>query len=118
VIFNTPLSELRRLHNLYELYQKLPPQIQKRIHDLWDEEIWQQGMRKMIDHLQTKFATGPIPRDFTTLLKFGANTFVELRYVFEKRRNINNAIVELPSILRKVIVELYPEWHCPEWHCL
>lgn len=110
VIFNTPLDELRRLHNLYELYRKLPQQIQDRIKALWDQDIWQQGTRNLLDQFETQIAKEMIPRNFATLLKFGANTFVDLRYVYEKQRNINNVIVDLPSILRRVIAEIHPEW--------
>ncbi|WP_456821984.1 hypothetical protein [Bradyrhizobium sp. USDA 4502] len=108
VIFGTPFAELRRLHNLFDLYQKLPPQ--DRIKALWDHEIWEQGPREMLDQFQAKIGKDTIPRNFTTLLKFGANTFVDLRYVYEKPRNVNNVIVTLPSILRKVIAEIHPEW--------
>lgn len=110
VIFGTPFAELRRLHNLFDLYRKLPNQIQDRIKALWDQEIWQQGSREMLDTFETKIAKNKIPRNFTALLKFGANTFVDLRYVYEKPRDVNNVIVTLPSILRKVIAEIHPEW--------
>jgi hypothetical protein len=118
IMFNTPLAELRNLHNLHRLYEKLPPQIQTRVTALWDHDIWGQGTRKLLDEFQTKLAKEPIPRDFSTLLKLGANTFVDLRYVYEKPRNLNNVIVDLPSILRRVIVEIHPEWQSPDWHAL
>jgi hypothetical protein len=36
-----------------------------------------------------------------------------LRYVYEKPRNINNVISDLPQILRRVIIEIHPEWGTP-----
>ncbi len=88
-------------------------EIQARIEAIWDQEIWEQGHRDLLDKFQTKIAKAPIPRNFSTVLKFGANTFVDLRYVYEKPRNVNNVIIDLPSILRKVIVEIHPEWYSP-----
>ena len=113
VIFDTPFKEFRYLHELDKLYGKLPEQIRERIKTLWDQDIWVQGKRELLDEFQTKIAKAPIPRDFSTLLKFGANTFVDLRYVYEKPRNINNVISDLPQILRRVIIEIYPEWGTP-----
>ena len=113
VLFNTPLKEIQQLHKLDKLYGKLPDQVKERIKALWDQDIWRQGARHLLDEFQTKITKAPIPRDFSTLLKLGANTFVDLRYVYERPRNINNVIVDLPQILRRVIIEIHPEWGTP-----
>jgi hypothetical protein len=96
--------------NLYDLYRKLPQQVQNRITELWDQDIWRQHTRTFLNIVQEQVVKEKIPRHFSALLKFGANTFIDLRYVYEKPRNINNLIVELPSILRRVIVEIHPKW--------
>jgi hypothetical protein len=111
VIEGKPKKEFAKVHDLYQLFSKLTPPIQDRIKGLWDQQVWAQGTRDFIDYAQNTIAKGtPIPRNFASALKLGANTFVDLRYVYEKPRNINNLIVDLPLILRRVIVEIYPQW--------
>jgi hypothetical protein len=111
VIEAKPKKVFERVHNLYDLFSKLSDPVQKRIKELWDQQVWSQESRELFSYTQTTVAKGqPIPRHFATALKLGANTFIELRYVYEKQRNINNLIIDLPLILRKVIVEIHPEW--------
>jgi hypothetical protein len=110
VIEGKPKQTFSGIHNLHSLYTKLGPQVQNRIKDLWDQQVWTQGNRAFFEYVQTNVSNEPIPRNFTTALQLGANTFVELRYVYEKQRNINNIIVDLPPILRRVIVEIQPNW--------
>lgn len=108
-MFGARLDQLKS-HNLYELFNKLPDQIKRRIETLFDQDIWEPHTREFIQKVQIEIAKEPIPRHFPTLLKLGANTFVELRYVYEKKRDIFNLLTDLPSILRRVIVEIQPSW--------
>jgi hypothetical protein len=111
VIGGKEKDEFGHLHNLDQLFSKLTPNIQNRIRELWDQQVWSLGSREAIDYAQDTIANGSaIPRDFAAALRLGAKTFVELRYVYEKKRNINNLIIDLPLILRRVIVEIQPGW--------
>jgi hypothetical protein len=109
-IFSVPRHQFGHVHDLHELFKKLPPEIQDRVSALWDHDVWQQSKRDFLGDLEGTVKEN-IPRHLAALLHFGANTFVDLRYVYEKPRNINNIIVELPSILRKVILEIQPDWN-------
>ena len=111
VIEGKSQKEFERIHNLDQLFVKLSTFIQDRIRILWDQQVWSQGTLEAINYAQDTITRGErIPRHFTTALKLGANTFVELRYVYEKPRNINNIIIDLPLILRRVIFEIHPDW--------
>lgn len=86
VMFDVSFDEIRRLHNLYDLYRKPPQQVQNRITELWDQDIWRQHTRTFLNIVQEQVVKEKIPRHFSALLKFGANTFIDLRYVYEKPR--------------------------------
>ena len=110
VLFDVPLKEITQFHNLYALNSKLPQQVQDRIEQLWDIDIWRQPVRDFLRLVQDEIIKQEIPRHYSTALHFGAKTFVDLRYVYEKPRDVNNIISELPSILRRVIIEIRPDW--------
>jgi len=109
VDFGASVEDLRT-HNLLELYGKLPEQVQTRLYTLWDQDIWEQHKRFFISEVEG-IVKEDIPRHLPTALKFGANTFMELRYVYEQSpRNINNILMELPELLRRVIAEIHTDW--------
>lgn len=98
-----------RTHDLHLLFLKLSPGLQSRITVLWDHVVWDQVARESFIYAQETLGA-TIPRDLISALKFGANTFVDLRYVYEKPRNINNIIIDLPLVLQRAIYEIYPNW--------
>jgi hypothetical protein len=96
-------------HNLKNLFQILPRPTQRRIEELWDEYV--QSQATFWDTID-KLAPHPSPRDLLTSLSEGNKGFVELRYSYEGEtaRRLRFRLGDLPRMLRRVILELRPEW--------
>jgi len=103
-------TRFTRIHDLHRLYKMIGPEIRRRIDDLWDTDIWQPFRRECLETVEAA-TKRQVPRDLSSALKAGALTFIDLRYVFEQpKRKIDFILGDLPQVLKKVILEIHPEW--------
>jgi hypothetical protein len=99
-------------HHLFELFKQLRPDTQHKIIHLWDTEIIP------VRDPQWKIIENGIPgggdrfkRDLPEALTASSRTFERIRYSYEpgsKEGDFN--IGDLPRVLRRVILQLKPEW--------
>jgi len=95
-------------HNLKALYRELSPASRKRIRELWDKHI--PTKLGMFAHFKT--LTGfDVPHDLEWALSTGARGFEQLRYIYEEEDPKGFFILgDFPAMLRRIIVEMKPEW--------
>ena len=82
---------------------------QRRIEELWDEYV---PTQPAFWDVTDKLAPPPSPRDLLTSLSEGNKGFVDLRYSYEGQTGLRLRfrLGDLPRMLRKVILEMKPEW--------
>jgi hypothetical protein len=62
-------------------------------------------------HVMEKELGHPLPRDLESALNMGAQTFEQMRYLFEESATqAQFMLLDLPQILQSVILEMKPEW--------
>src|ERR1700730_7675682 len=96
-------------HNLKTLFLRLVPPTRRRLEELWDEDIKQPDKQADFNLIRSMPEGQNLQLDLLYALDIGANAFIELRYFYEKERAFF-ILGELPSMLRKVILEKYPHW--------
>lgn len=102
----------RRGHSLKKLFEMLSQETQRRICEIWDSEV--RPMRDdWWDQLEAHSSPGaaPVPRDLRDALASAEHTFEKVRYIYEKgASSIVFVLSDLPTVLRRVIVEMQPSW--------
>jgi hypothetical protein len=99
-------------HDLKKLFDALPPDIRKRIKELWDAQIWEQRRLKALRKLEDDVAKIGVPRTLEWALKSGSSAFEQARYLYEEEKpSLRFILSDLPAILRKVALEIQPDWH-------
>jgi hypothetical protein len=99
-------------HHLFELFEQLKPATQDKIVHLWNTHIipvrgpeW-----KFIENSQYG-GTKKFKRDLPGALSDSSRAFEKIRYSYEPgSQNGDFNIIDLPRILRRVILEMKPEW--------
>ena len=95
-------------HHLKYHYRDLARSTRRRIEKRWDEYIPSQA--EMWDFAERELGRR-ISRDLESALSTGARKFEEMRYMFEESATqAQFMILDLPHILRAVILAMRPEW--------
>ena len=102
-------GEVPRGHNLYELFKGLKPETRRRLEDLWDGEIRRPERMKVIEHIRKLPGGDSLRLDLPYALDVGADSFIELRYFYEKQSS-HFLLGDFPDLLRKVTLERLPGW--------
>lgn len=98
-------------HNLKKLFDTVDPQIRKRVEVLWDAHIWENHRLKILQRLESKIVRTAVPRNLSWALEAGSDAFEKERYRYEEEKpNLKFILSDLPGILRKVILEIHPDW--------
>lgn len=99
-------------HHLFELFKLLTPEIRAKITHLWDTHIIpaRKAMWDAIDQHQDNKGF-KISRDLPNALLASSRAFETIRYNYEPEcAESEFNIGDLPRILRRVILQLKPEW--------
>jgi hypothetical protein len=99
-------------HHLFELFEQITSATQAKIIHLWDTQIvphrdpeWKFIESKKY-HGDAKFS-----RDLPGALSDSSRAFEQIRYSYEPNsRQSDFNIIDLPRVLRRVILEMKPEW--------
>jgi hypothetical protein len=103
-------SRVPRGHHLDELFKLVSPTMRKRIQQIWDAEVVP-FRAKMWDQIDAATTGRRVPRDLPTALRGASKTFEKIRYSYEGNiQNVEFFVGDLPRILRRVIVELRPDF--------
>jgi hypothetical protein len=102
-------GKVPRIHDLRELFDKLSPQTQSRIVEVWDHSIvpyrasdWDE-MERAINIT--------IARDLPTALTAGSEAFEKIRYSYEgDTEELQYYLQDLPKLLGHIILQMKPEW--------
>lgn len=97
------------IHNLKALFKRLQPATRRELGDLWDADIRLPHKQKLLDLIRTTPEGKNLRQDLLYALDVGANSFVELRYFYEKEEAFF-LLDEFPNMLRKVILNRFPAW--------
>jgi hypothetical protein len=74
-------------HNLKKLFDALQPATRHRLEDLWDADIRRPERARTLDHIRTLPGGSGLRLDLFYALDVGADSFIELRYFYEKRQS-------------------------------
>jgi hypothetical protein len=96
-------------HNLKALFKRLQPVTRRALEDLWDMEVRLPHRQKVLDLIRTMPEGKNLRADLIYALDVGANSFIELRYFYEKNKAFF-LLDEFPNMLRKVILNRFPAW--------
>jgi len=96
-------------HNLKALFKRLKPVTRRALEDLWDADIRLPHRQKVLDLIRTMPEGKNLRPDLIYALDVGANSFIELRYFYEKKKAFF-LLDEFPNMLRKVILNRFPAW--------
>jgi hypothetical protein len=97
-------------HNLKSLFRLLQPLTRRRLEDLWDEDIRRPARAKVMDLIRTLPGGERLRLDLPYAIDVGANSFIELRYIYENLAGTYFLLHDFPNLLRKVILERFPDW--------
>ena len=73
-------------HNLKALFKRLKPVTRRALEDLWDADIRLPHRQKVLDLIRTMPEGKNLRPDLIYALDVGANSFIELRYFYEKKK--------------------------------
>jgi hypothetical protein len=94
-------------HNLKALFKRLQPTTRRALEDLWDAHIRTPLRQKAMDAIRTLPEGQNLRLDLQYALDIGANSFTELRYIYEKKKTFF-LLSDFPDLLRKVILDRLP----------
>ena len=96
-------------HHLKRLFDGLALPTRRRLEDLWDADIRRPERQRILDHIRTLPNGRSLRLDLPYALNVGANSFVELRYFYERQQTFF-LLGDFPNLLRQVILERFPSW--------
>src|SRR5262245_40195818 len=97
------------IHNLKDLFRRLQPATRRRLEDLWDEDIRRPERQRAIEAIRSLPGGDKLRLDLLYALDIGADSFIELRYFYEKQ-SAYFLLGDFPNLLRRVILEHFPGW--------
>jgi hypothetical protein len=97
------------IHNLKALFKRLQPGTRRELVGLWDADIRLPYRQRVLDHIRNMPEGKNLRSDLIYALDVGANSFTVLRYFYEKQE-VFFILDEFPNMLRKVILNRFPEW--------
>ena len=96
-------------HHLRELFEQLNDATRVRIQRTWDNDILMHR-RAEWDHIEAGMGQ-KIARDLPGALTAASKSFERIRYSYEgNTADVQYFLQDLPQLLRRVVVELKPEW--------
>jgi hypothetical protein len=96
-------------HKLSKLFKGLLPATRRRLEDLWDADIRRPERQKVLDFIRSMPQGAKLQLDLVYALNIGADSFIELRYFYEKESAFF-ILGDFPNLLRAVILERFPGW--------
>ena len=96
-------------HNLKRLFEALQVRTRQELDDLWDIHIRRPENKILIEQMRHEPKGEEIQLDLRYALNVGANSFMELRYFYEKEQSYF-LILDLPNLIRVVILKRIPTW--------
>jgi hypothetical protein len=79
------------------------------LHDLWDTDIRQPEKQRIIEKVRSLPRGQNIRLDLRCAIDVGADSFMELRYFYEKQYS-NFLLQDFPFVLRIAILNRFPSW--------
>ena len=100
-------GEPPRIHNLYELFQRMSADAQANLRKggMKSNRSKRQFMEEIEDGSRIAW-----PRDLRTNLIDGADSFELLRYAYEPGINLRFGLGFLPLALRRTVLDIKPDW--------
>jgi hypothetical protein len=96
-------------HNLKLLFEELEPTTQKALEELWNADAQQPHRQLTFNAIRSRPDGKNFREDLQYALDVGADSFIELRYFYEK--GVAYFVLgEFPNMLRKVILDRFPAW--------
>jgi hypothetical protein len=96
-------------HNLKMLFEQLPVPTRHELDDLWDADIRHPDKQRVIDYIRSQPKGSDFRLDLRYALDVGADSFIELRYFYEKEESYF-VLSHFPFLLRKNILRRCPAW--------
>jgi hypothetical protein len=102
-------DEVPDTHNLKLLSEKLEVKTRHDIDDLWDTDIRSPGKQTILEKVRSLPRGKELRTDLRYAIDVGANSFIDLRYFYEKERT-NFLLQDFPYVLRAAITKRMPPW--------
>lgn len=97
-----------RGHNLRQLFDELSTEIRARIEKAWNSEI---ASRRAEEWNRIEAFGLSIPRDLSSALTKGGESFNRIRYSYEGNTDgVHFYVGDLPALLENIILEIKPEF--------
>jgi len=99
-------------HHLFELFEQLRPATRSRMIHLWDTHIVPHRDPEWTFIEKTQYGGGNrFKRDLPGAISDSSRAFEKIRYRYEPESKVSTFnIVDLPRILRRILLEGKPEW--------
>ena len=102
-------GEVPDQHNLKILFEGLNVPTRHAIDDLWDIDIRRPEKQAILEKVRALPRGNDIRTDLRYAIDVGANSFIELRYFYEKEHT-NFLLQDFPFVLRNAILDRMPSW--------
>jgi hypothetical protein len=102
-------GEVPEQHNLKILFDGLSVKTKHAIDDLWDTDIRRPEKLATLEKVRALPDGEKIRTDLRFAIDVGANSFIELRYFYEKERSFF-LLQDFPFVLRSAILDRMPSW--------
>jgi hypothetical protein len=96
-------------HNLKKLFELLKVPTRHEIDDLWDAHIHHPDLLAIIEKVRQMPKGKDIRLDLRYALDIGADSFMDLRYFYEKQESYY-LLQDFPKLLKKAILKRFPSW--------
>ena len=108
-LLSMEIGKVPNTHHLKALFRDLQPATRERLEDLWDQDIRRPQRQRVLDHIRTLPGGQNLRLDLAYALDVGANSFIELRYLYETNETYF-ILGDFPNLLQTVILERQPSW--------
>lgn len=102
-------DEVPDSHNLKVLFEGLQVATRHAIDDLWDIDIRRPEKQAILEKIRALPRGEDLRTDLRYAIDVGANSFIELRYFYEKEHT-NFLLQDFPFVLRSAILDRMPTW--------
>jgi hypothetical protein len=102
-------DEVPDQHNLKILIDGLSVKTKHAIDDLWDSDIRRPEKQAVLEKIRALPGGEKLRTDLRFAIDVGANSFIELRYFYEKEGSYF-LLQDFPFILRNAILDRMPSW--------
>jgi hypothetical protein len=102
-------DEVPDQHNLRILFNGLNVNTKHAIDDLWDTDIRRPEKLAVLERVRALPGGERLRTDLRFAIDVGANSFIELRYFYEKEQSFF-LLQDFPFVLRNAILDRMPSW--------